>query len=206
LCGRRSPLDATIMALTPLAAALGVPFVIALLAGYFLKLKRALGLSLTAGLLLAILSVLAPPLLLNADSSVFSASDLLRCGFELQISSAGNGLMDAIVAAFSRLDCIIALVAWLLATMVMSLACSRYSRVLWFLGGFVAIIVIAAGVLVAPLMMEPLPLPAVSGFLSLLGTIVSLVASYLIVLIMTSVGIEPQPERQEVEETEQESE
>ncbi|MCL2757366.1 MAG: serine/threonine protein kinase, partial [Coriobacteriia bacterium] len=41
LCGRRSPLDATIMALTPLAAALGVPFVIALLAGYFLKLKRA---------------------------------------------------------------------------------------------------------------------------------------------------------------------
>ncbi|MDR2714623.1 MAG: serine/threonine protein kinase [Coriobacteriales bacterium] len=213
--GRRSSLDATLMSCAPLAACLGLPFAIALLAGFFLKLKRALALSLTAGLLLTLLSVLAPALHLFPTSADFLAPELLRCGPELQIAAttattattatsattaataataANTGLLSGLKAAFLSPEALVALVGWILATCLLSLACTRQSRVLWLLGSFLAILACAAGILVLPILTAPLVMNSTTNFLLLVGPIVSLTVSFVLVLIMVTTGFEAQPE------------
>ena len=192
LCGRRSPIDATIMSLAPLAAMLGLPFLITLLAGYFLGVRRAIGLALTSCFLLILLSALAPPPTTGMGLGVFLNSELLFCGFELQIGPGtgadGGPPFGLLITAFSNLKIIAVSTAWLVAALLLSLISRGQSRVLLVLAVFLAGITLAAGILVAPVVLEP-----AQGFLSYAEQSVSLLCSCVFMLVMIAIGVKAQP-------------
>jgi len=189
LCGRRSPVDATIMACTPLAAALGFPFVIALLTGLFLKVKRSFGLALTSGLLLTLLTTLAPAEFSHLWFSSFAAPELLFCDFVLKIWPAGSDLFSVFITTWAHLETIIVLIAWLIASFLLSVVSGRKSQVLWFLGVFLATLILAVGVLVLPVTTGSLP-----DLWALLERVIGLVVSFVLMLIMIAIGVEARPD------------
>jgi hypothetical protein len=190
LCGRRSRADAVILSLALPAAWLGIPFVIPLLTGYFLSMRRAAGLALASGLAMMQLSaVTVLPL--------FAFKNPFPCGLSI-VAPSDPGLAAGLLEAFWRMDTLPVLLSWLLAALLMSLVCRHGSRVSCCIAAILSVSVLAVCIPLGTELVGMLPIGAheptdlaAELWLSLtdVGSVINVVGSLLVLMAVMLAGV-----------------
>ncbi|NLG10511.1 MAG: serine/threonine protein kinase, partial [Coriobacteriaceae bacterium] len=180
LIGRRSAADAIVVTALPLLAILWMPFALPLLAGYFISWKRSWIAALAGGLLMILIAPLT------------GSSDLMHCGPGFQVSSqAAWGLF---VASIQNPQTWITLTAWILSAFVMALLCQWGTRMACFIGSILATAILIVATVVVPL---AIGLTLGLGYITSLTACLSL--SFIVVAVLTVIGVTPHSMIQEEE-------
>jgi serine/threonine protein kinase len=170
LLGRKGPAESNLVMLTPLLGALGIPFALPLLTGYFLSWKRAVPTALLQGLTLIALVPLT------------GSSDFVHTGYVLTLQT--GVLSEEVLAYITAPMPWVMLLAFVFAALVMALVAGRQKRWSGLFGGVDALIVLIFGCIVAPLLIDQ-----ASNYVSIANNAIGLTLSFILVLILVILGV-----------------
>jgi hypothetical protein len=170
ILGRQGRAESTLVMLTPLLGAVGIPFALPLLAGYFLSWNRAALTTAIQGLILIALASLA------------GTGDLVHTGF---ILAPQTGIIsNELLAQLATVQPWTNLVAFVLAAVVAAFAAKRQKRWSGLVGSLEAIAILTFATLAIPLLIDPS-----SDFVSIANNGVGLSLSFILVLILVVLGV-----------------
>jgi hypothetical protein len=176
LFGRRSAVESTLVMLTPLSGALMLSFALPLLSGYLLPWRRAL------------VTTFVQTLILIAVAAATLSDSLIRTKLLLP-TYATTDLTGSLSAFILNPEPWIYFVAFLLATLIMTLFMDNYT-LLRAIGG----LLVSVGVI----FMTCFLVPYLIGFdIYPLETVVGLILSFILVLILLLLGISANVEQTE---------
>jgi hypothetical protein len=178
LLGRQGRAETILVALTPLLGALWMPFALPLLAGYFLPWKRALCTALVQGLLLIALVPLA------------NSAGLAHTGLLLVVQP--GILASELVAYVATAMPWITVLSFVVSALVMSLVAGRQTRWSGAAGSVLGLVLLTIGCAVVPLLIEP-----ATNLMNLADTGVALTLSFILVLVLSTLGVPTGTEEQE---------
>jgi hypothetical protein len=147
---------ATILALSPLAASLGLPLLIPLLAGFLLPWRRGLITSLTAFLLLSCLSVITAPVNPLGTSLLLHTSLILQNPTSLGTAASVAGYAP-FELAFGRPEVWLALAGVLPGTLISTFFCKRATAAACVCGIVLATAIIGASMILPALWLSASP-------------------------------------------------
>jgi hypothetical protein len=176
LFGRRNTAESTLVMLTPLFGMLMLSFALPLLSGYLLPWRRAL------------ITTFVQTLILIAVAAATLSDSLIQTGLMLP-TYATSGLTDSLYAFILDPEPWIYFVAFLLATLIMTLFMDNYT-----LPRAIGGLLVSVGVI----FMTCFLVPYLIGFdINPLETVVGLVLSFILVLILLLLGVSANIEQTE---------
>jgi serine/threonine protein kinase len=190
-CGRKDKFGSTILSLAPLIAAVGLPFLLPLLAAAFLPWRRALATTTACLLLLAALSVVTAPVTLLESLLKLDLPAYLSATLVISVPVSTDAFADIIaikpyLLAFSDPYFWLTLIVFTIATIILTLFCNRATRVSCMAGTLSATVIMVAGIIL------PTGWSAFSAHSFYLpGEVISIALSGILLILLAIIGIAP---------------